>query len=233
MVIHKLSYYKPLAFTFPDQLNLFQGSQELNSTARSDYGSYGRFQVQRKSLPKDCLSFSLDKLESSTTLKDAYMPYSSNSYNQEGAGKAKTNGSISRRSIVNRYDTYQPKQRQVGKRTSYSHHFAEKSTEKCQPFRPTTEQDGPSGDRSFSKTNDDYKKNVYGRPVLSKMYDCGVFDKKSHNSGTTNLHHFSVKAPTKRHSLRPKTTVLLGTESATPETSYHNQFSGITQVYAA
>jgi len=56
---NKLADFKPTAYSFPDQLNLFEGSQSLASTFGSDYGNHGNKGISR-SHPVDCIQLSKD-----------------------------------------------------------------------------------------------------------------------------------------------------------------------------
>lgn len=235
----KLSDCRPVAYSYPDQLNLFTGNQELSSTFSTDYGKHSKVGVD-KAYPTDCISFSSDKLENSTTEKDAYRPYSGKNYVPTAAARVPTsNGSLSTVKTTKAIHIPARPKTQMGissdkleNMTSYSYQFSGEKSERSEPYRPSSEMEGPSGEQSFESTNQDYKKTNYGRPLINRIPDSGLFAKTSHGDGTTNSNHFGAPPPTKEPNLRPKTSVLLGTESFVPKSCYTKSFNGISKLYA-
>ena len=58
----RISEFKPVAYSFPDSLNLFEGGRELKTTFGSDYADSISGKVKFISTgPPDCISFSTDR----------------------------------------------------------------------------------------------------------------------------------------------------------------------------
>lgn len=238
----RLSEYKPTAYAFPDSLNLFVGGRELTSTVRSDYGGHLNVGVVRAA-PTDCLKFSTDKVEGSTTIKDAYRPYSGRNYVPTAAARLPTadgNRSAVRTTKAIHIPARPRTQMSMSNKkiegiTSYSYQFAGDKATRDEPFRPKTEMEGPMGDHTFESTSSDYLKHNYGRPDISSIPDNGLFDKVTLGKGTTSGSHFGAHAssPKKSDNLRPKTSVLLGSEKFVARSSYKKQFDGIKKVYGS
>lgn len=236
----KLSEYRQNAFAFPDSLNLFQGGRELNTTFGTDYadGLTGKVKFI-SSGPPDCIGLSADRMEKSTTLKDAYQPYPGEHYIPTAAARVPTaDGKLSMVKTTKAiHIPARPKSQiglsaeKMGNMTSYSYQFAGEKSERGDPFPHKEELLGPSGDRSFVSTSGDYTKHKYGRPHISYIPDTGLFDKTSLGEGTTHKNHFPAPPATKGPNLRPKTGILLGAEHFVPRTCYRKHFDGIKQVY--
>lgn len=239
---NKLADYKPTAYSFPDQLNLFQGSQSLASTFGSDYGNHGNKGISR-SHPVDCIQLSKDANErlggEGTTIKDAYKPYATQNYIPTKAARVPVDGG--KISLVKTTKAVhipaRPRTQQkmsadkVQAMTSYSYQFGGEGSERSEPYRPKSELEGPSGERSMVATNSDYGKHNYGRPHIAYIPDTGLFEKTSLGEGTTNAEHFAAPVATKRGNLRPKTGVILGKEAPDMDSSYKKQFDGVNAVY--
>lgn len=234
----RLAEFRPIPYSFPDSLNLFTGSQEHFSTA-ADYVKHPKIPVI-KSGPNDLISFSTDKVESASTLKDAYRPYSGRNYVPTAAARVPT--SDGQKSMVKTTKAVhipaRPKT-QLGvsrekfeNMTSYSYQFSGQNTEKSEPYRPKSEMEGPNGEQSFISTNGDYSKHSYGRPYLNYIHDNVLFDKSSLGEGSSNKQHFAAPAATKGPNLRPKTSVVLGNDKFVAKSSYKKQFDGVKDVFA-
>lgn len=235
---NKLGEYRPVPYSFPDSLNLFTGSQELVNTSK-DYVNHPTAPVV-KAGPKDLISFSTDKIESGSTLKEAYRPYSGRNYVPTAAARVPTaDGQKSMVKTTKAIHIPARPRTQLGmsrekfeNMTSYSYQFSGQNSEKSEPYRPKSEMEGPSGEQSFVSTNGDYTKHSYGRPYLNYIHDNVLFDKSSLGEGSTNKQHFAAPNPTKGPNLRPKTSVILGKDNFVPKSSYKKQFDGVKDVFA-
>lgn len=238
----KLAEYKPVAFNFPDSLNLFQGGKEHATTFGSDYadGISAKSNVKFiSSGPPDLIKLSSDGMEKSTTLQDAYRPYSGKNYVPTAAAREPTiDGKLSMVKTTKAiHIPARPKSQiklsadKMGNMTSYSYQFAGEASARDAPFPHKEELPGPNGDRSFVTTNGDYSKRNYGRPHISYIPDTGLFDKTSLGEGTTHSNHFAAPPATKEPNLRPSTGILLGKDTFVPRSCYRKQFDGIKAVY--